>query len=166
MSVLPEWMESLPYQQQSVLLLAGRGPDGVGKFHGTKDVHRAYRACVFKAAYYGRELRYGEKADTFMSLDLFANDKEWQMAVRNYFNLIDELPHHYHMHFMHGAEILGYKHPDLQIRLRWQTFYVRCCEDLHLRPETEGEMNRRLCDWDRLYWDSNTIVMAIVGHGT
>lgn len=32
-SVQPEWCLSLPIQQQSVLFLAARGPDGIKKRH-------------------------------------------------------------------------------------------------------------------------------------
>ena len=39
--VFPEWIFRLPMQQQSVLLLGSRGPDGVEKFHPCKDVTRA-----------------------------------------------------------------------------------------------------------------------------
>jgi hypothetical protein len=38
-----DWMDDLPMQQQSVVVLATRGPDGVAKHHPCKDVVRAYR---------------------------------------------------------------------------------------------------------------------------
>ncbi len=60
-SVQPEWCRKLNMQQQSVLFLAGRGPDGIPKRHPCKTVHTAYRACVFQAAKYGRLLEWGEK---------------------------------------------------------------------------------------------------------
>ena len=152
MSVQPEWCRQLPVQQQSVLFLAGRGPDGVAKFHPCKTIQIAYRACVFVAAKYGRLLEYGEKADTFMSLEVFADADRWHAAVKEFFRHQDEIPHHYLMHLMHGVQILGYKHPDGRTRDRWRLFYYDMVEDLHLNPETEEQMDERLNDWDRNYW--------------
>lgn len=151
-SVQPEWCRKLPYQQQSVLFLAGRGPDGVGKFHPCKPVQIAYRACVFVAAKYGRTLHWGEKADTFMSLDIFADEARWAEAVKQFFDNHDELPKHYLAHLMHGAQILGYKHPDERFRSRWMKFYREMVSMFHLNPETEAEMDKRLSDWERKYW--------------
>jgi hypothetical protein len=152
-SVQPEWCQFLPLQQQSVLLLAARGPDGIAKAHPCKRIQLAYRATVLKAAYYGREMRYWEKADTFMSLEEFSSDDLWQELIRDFFQHADSLPHHYYMHLIHGAEILGYKHPDERFRQRWSDFYFRCVKDSHLRPETESEMDERLSDWGRQAWD-------------
>jgi hypothetical protein len=153
LSVQPRWMLDLPLQQQSVLLLACRGPDGVRKFHPCKPVVLAYRATCFLAAYFGRPLAFGEGADTFMSLDRFAADNLWRADVKSYFDTVDEIPHHYHLHLIHGAEILGYKHPDERFRSRWNAFYIRACDDAHMNVETEEEMDSRLSDWGRMNWD-------------
>jgi hypothetical protein len=152
MSVQPEWCRSLTLQQQSVLLLAGRGPDGVGKHHPCKPVHIAYRATIFLAGKYGRPLEWGERADSFMSLDLFGNDQWWETAVNEFFGNWDSLPAHYVKHLMHGAQILGFKHPDLRFRQRWSRLYLRFVEEFHLQPETEEQMDRRLGDWERKDW--------------
>lgn len=151
-SVQPEWCRKLNMQQQSVLFLAGRGPDGIPKKHPCKPIHVAYRACVFQAAKYGRPLEWGEKADSFMSLDVFASDYLWESAVETFFDYHDELPKHYLSHILHGAEILGYKHPDPRFRDRWYKFYVAMVESFHLVPESEAEMDKRLGDWDRKFW--------------
>lgn len=138
----------LPLQQQSVLFLAARGPDGIAKVHACKPVVRAYRATVLVAAKRGRLLHWGEKADSFMSLDRFADDELWEFDMENFFATVDSLPHHYYMHLMHGAEILGYQHPDRRFRDRWCYFYIDCCRDLHLMPETCEAMRSRLNDFD------------------
>jgi hypothetical protein len=151
-SVQPEWCTQLPLQQQSVLFLAGRGPDGVPKNHPCKPVHVAYRGSVFIAAKYGRALDWGERADSFMSLDAFAIDQVWTKAVAQFFDHHDELPHHYVKHLMHGVQILGYKHPDQRFRDRWHAFYLSLVDSFHLSPETEAQMDKRLGDWDRKFW--------------
>jgi len=152
-SVQPEWCRKLPVQQQSVLFLAARGPDGVGKSHPCKRVQRAYRACVLIAAKYGRSLLFGERADGFMGLDEFARDNLWSAVVDGFFDTSDELPHHYLMHLMHGVQILGYKHPEPEFRGRWEDFYLAMVKDAHLKPESEEEMDIRLGDWGRESWD-------------
>lgn len=156
-SVQPLWCLALPIQQQSVLLLGARGPDGIAKAHPAKAVQRAYRGSVLVAAKYGRSLHYGEKADTFMSLDEFADDLQWLTVVTQFFQHADDLPHHFYMHLIHGAEILGYKHPDERYRARWSDFYQRCVKDFHLTPETEADMDMRLSDWEREYWQTSSV---------
>jgi hypothetical protein len=151
-SVQPDWALALPMQQQSVLFLSSRGPDGVTKKHPCKDIQRAFRATVLKAARYGRTLEYGERGDSFMCLKQFAQDEAWGAAVEAFFDGVDSLPHHFTMHLIHAAEILGYKHPDARFRIRWRNFYERGVEDLHLTPETEDEMDKRLSDWNRKEW--------------
>lgn len=152
--VFQDWMFRLPMQQQSVLLLAARGPDGVGKFHSTKPLVARYRATVLKAAYLGRAMNIDECDDTtFMTLHDFSDDAEWKKIVAVFFNYADEIQHHYLMHFAHGAEIIGYKHPNDLFRRRWRGFYEACCRDWHVPPESEIEMDARLNDWGRAHWD-------------
>lgn len=151
-SVQPEWCLRLPLQQQSVLMLASRGPDGMPKYHPCKPIHVAYRGTVLVAAKYGRLLEYGERADSFMSLETFADDHLWGSAIEKFFANHDELPHHYLKKLMHGAEIVGYKHPDQRFRKRWNGFYVSMVSEMHLSIETEAEMDRRLGDWGRESW--------------
>lgn len=159
-SAFPEWMFKLPYQQQSVLVLGLRGPDGVRKHHPMKDVQRHYRGSILKAALYGRELHVPERADTFMSTEFFTVEgtdnwrvpTEWGRAVKAYFEHVDELPHHFHLHLVHGAQILGIHHPNLAIRYPWRWFYIKACEDAHMEPETDADMNTRLGDWGKRQW--------------
>lgn len=145
-SVQPDWCRSLTFQQQSVLMLAARGPDGIEKISPVKNIVRAYRSCVFKAAFLGRELAYGEDLDSFMSLRRFASAVSWAEDIRSFFDNVDGLPHHYYQHLILGAEILGYKHPDKKIRTRWHRFYLLCVENLHMNAETEEQMDARLSD--------------------
>lgn len=132
--VFQDWYLDLPMQQQSVLVLACRGPDGVGKFHPTKQITTRYRATVLKAAYLGRAMDVDEGDETtFMTLVGFGHYETWHAMVKQYFEHVDELPHHYHMHLMHGAEIIAYHHPIPVFQERWWHFYNWACIDLHLR---------------------------------
>jgi hypothetical protein len=151
-SVQPEWCLALPIQQQSVLLLAARGPDGIAKAHPCKDIQRAYRGTVLIAAKYGRPLSWGEQADTFMSLGPISIDIRWGEILTRFFDHADDLPHHFLMHLIHGAQIVGYKHPDKRFRDRWLHFYHTAVSEFHLNCETEEQMDRRLGDWQRKHW--------------
>lgn len=154
-SVFQDWLFNLPMQQQSVLVLACRGPDGIGKFHPTKEIVKRYRASVLKAAYYGRPMQVDEYLDnSFMSLQHFSRDKHWEIMCHQFFQHADELAHHYYMHLMHGAQVIGYKHPDGLFRRRWEGFYLACCLDLHLGRETEQQMDLRLNDWAHEHWQA------------
>jgi hypothetical protein len=51
--VLQEWVQALPFMQQTVLLTAIRGPDNIRKFHPIKPLHRWFRRCVLVSAFEG-----------------------------------------------------------------------------------------------------------------
>lgn len=155
--VFQPWMFELSMQQQSVLLLAARGPDGIPKFHPTKYVVRYYRASVLKAAYKGRALEPGEDDSTFMTMKAFDSPELWTAAKINFFESVDALPHHYYMHLLHGAQIIGYHHDVPLFRERWLGFYHDCCDDLHLTPESKEALDSRLNDKDRKYWSDDNV---------
>jgi hypothetical protein len=95
-------------------------------------------------------MKVGDEGDTFMDHTAIGNPHNrvvWEIVEQMYFDHLDMLPHHYHLHLMHGAEILGYKHPDPTVRKRWLGFYMRCVDDMHLTPETEEQMDERLNDF-------------------
>lgn len=153
-SVFQDWYADLSMQQQSVLVLACRGPDGVAKFAPCKEIVVRYRASVLKAAYLGRAMYIDEGDDTtFMSLLHFSDDMWWEGTVDLFFRNVDELPHHYYLHLLHGAEIIGYHHPHALFRRRWLNFYFDGCHDMHMNPETQAQMDNRLNDWGQQHWD-------------
>ena len=142
-SVLQDWVMDIPYMQQSVLLSAMRNADGVEKGHPSKDIIRWYRRCVVVSAFDGRALTdpqepgggsyTGPVADIEAAADAF-------IVAR------DGMQLHYYSHTMHAFQILGYQHPDSEIRAFWRRLYVRMCEALHVWPESDPQMNERLGD--------------------
>lgn len=145
-SVLQSWVEELSFMQQSVLLTAVRGADGLNKYHPSKYVLRWFRRCIMFSAfdkvvldspYDKRGGNFTGPIDPYESLDDLAKD---------YFAHIDEIPHHFHLHVVHAAEILGYKHPHAAVRGWWHYFYSQAAKDMHLRVESENEMDYRLGD--------------------
>lgn len=158
-SVLQDWVMALPLMQQSVLLTAVRGPDGVGKYHASKYIVRWFRRAVLLSSFAKRPILnpYEKDGGSFYgpSCEYPGSGKDWaplmDECAADYVKSLDELPHHFQLHLMHAAEIVGYKHPDQNIRKWWASFYVRLAHDMHLWPETLEQLDRRLGD-DRDGW--------------
>lgn len=152
-TVLQDWVGSLSFMQQTVLMTAVRGPDGVPKYGPTKMLLRWYRRCILLSAMDRSVLftpqEHGGGSFTGPSLQImFGSDWRDRMdeIVGDYLRELDAIPHHFQLHLLHAIEILGYKHPDGQIRRWWLGTYQRLVHDMHLWPETEEQMDRRLGD--------------------
>ena len=154
MIVTQEWTHSLTCMQQTVLLTAVRGPDGVAKYHPVKFLLRWYRRCVLLGALDHNVFQtpYEQGGGSFTGpsygADTAHSDWEVQMAtvLDRYLQSLDELPHHFQLHLMHAAEIVGYKHPDRKIRRWWNHVYRELVNDMHLNVESETELDYRLGD--------------------
>jgi hypothetical protein len=149
-SVLQEWVEELTYMQQSVLLTSLRGPDTIKKDHVSKLLIRWMRRCVLLSAFDGKVLKTpyepGGGSFTGPSCTLKMWEVQMDTLINAYLKTVDNLPHHFQLCFMHAAEIIGYKHPDKEIRQWWYVLYLRLVNDLHLMPEPVERMDWRLGD--------------------
>lgn len=161
MNVLQPWVQELTMMQQSVLIAAVRGPDGLRKNHPVKVLMRWYRRSFLVSAMnrriYTDPFEKGGGSFTGPFEKHHAQDMGltevhnvgWATLDRVrgvYLNHVDEIPHHFQLHLMHAAEILGYKHPEARVRDWWREFYEMIVRDAHLTPETEEEMDFRLGD--------------------
>lgn len=160
--VMQEWTFGLSMMMQAVLLTAVRGPDTIRKDHVAKLLLRWYRRCIIKSAFSRATMTtpWGNDGGSFTGPSVeepyyypehvrtFEGNKQQPMTdiVTSYLSTVDELPHHFQLHLMHGTEILGYKHPDEAIRNWWHQVYLRIVNDMHLEPETEAKLNYRLGD--------------------
>lgn len=156
--VLQDWVVELSFMQQSVLMASVRGPDGINKNHISKLLIRWMRRSFLISAFDNKALDNpyfpGGGSFTGPSLPEPIGEPEeesmWEIGmdklVTDYLKTVDELPHHFQLHFMHAAEILGYKHSNERIRVWWHNTYLRLVNDLHLMPETDERMNWRLGD--------------------
>lgn len=159
-SVLQDWTFEISFMQQSVLLTAVRGPDGIAKYHPVKYLLRWYRRCILLSSFWGRVVPnpYDSDGGSFLGASIEVAEMlvengekyDWRPMmddlVGDYLRAADELPHHWQMHFMHAVEIVGYKHPDPEIRAWWSQVYGRLVADMHLFPESEEQLDRRLGD--------------------
>ncbi len=168
-----EWVLDIPIMQQSVLFAARRAPDGLRKDHPVKVLLRWYRRCVLLSAFDKRALldpfEHGGGSFTGPFTPQHANEycgdlgkglythgitvpeDRWDRfneMRRVYLRHIDEMPHHFQLHFMHAVQIVGVHHNDAEIRKWWKDFYLMIVNDAHLKPETDAEMNLRLSDND------------------
>lgn len=183
-----EWVLKIPIMQQSVLFAAVRAPDGIRKNHPVKVLLRWYRRCVLLSAFDQRALLdpfepgggsftgpfTPQHADAFCfglftgrQLGHYILEDRWGQNCWQYFDHmrqvylehVDELPHHFQLHLMHAAQIVGAHHSHAHVREWWWTFYLMIVNDAHLHPETIEEMNRRLSD-DRDEWKAREEVTA------
>ena len=153
MNAMQEWTSELPVMQQTVLLTAIRGPDGMQKYCAIKYLLRWYRRCILISALDKKVLAdpFDINGGSFTGPSVDDRpDGEWEhpmeAIVDEYLKDLDGIPHHFQLHFMHAAEIIGYKHPDGRIKTWWRHVYFRLVHDMHVHPETEEEMDSRLGD--------------------
>ncbi len=138
-SVLHDWVHTLTFQMQALLLTAMRGPDENNKYNAAKAIIRYLRGVVIKPA--GDWHRRND--NDFM----WGEWGEFPKSAKAFWVDHDEYPHHFIMHLVHCAEVVGYKHPQAGVRFIWTRFYLDACESFHMRPETEQQLDRRLSDF-------------------
>lgn len=176
-SVLQDWVAGLSFMQQSVLISSIRGADGLHKDHISKYILRWLRRCVLISAFEGRALLSPTEpgggsftgALKHPSVPVPTMDIQWvrdrydvqilEAVSQDYLRSTDEIPHHFHMHVLHAAEIIGYKQPTPWIRAWWNDFYLKMVSDGHMFPETLEQMDRRLGDVEA-QWKERELVPA------
>lgn len=133
-SVVQDWVgTACTWKQQTVLLCALRGCDGVPKEDPSKKVTRQIRRMVLHSA-------DGPGKDKFME------EQELQEVVGVVAEDLDHYPVHWVMHTIHAFEIIAYKHPNIAARKEFLTAYSRLVKALHLSIETEQDLDKRLSD--------------------
>ncbi len=166
-SVLQAWTFDLSFMQQTVLLTAVRGPDGIPKYGCVKMLLRWYRRCILVSSLDGEVLGnpYDDRGGSFMGPSYKAKQEYWRGGVilaspwqdemncilSDYLRELDAVPHHFQLHLLHSFEIVGYKHPNSEIRDWFRQAYERLVHDMHLWPETEEQLDERLND-TRVGW--------------
>lgn len=108
-SVIQYWAENLTYMQQSVLIAAVRGPDGIEKNHPVKVLCRWLRRSFLISAFDGRALNdpYELGGGSFTGPCRNGSVRDLDHALELYLENVDRIPHHFQLHFMHAAQIPG-----------------------------------------------------------
>lgn len=135
-SIIQDWAADLGLRHQGVLVAAIRGCDSAPREDASKWLVRFYRGCLLRA-----HCGDVKKARSFM---IWTEDEgEFWGHVGEFFKSIDHYPQHWLFHFMQAAHIMGRKMPGDQGDW-WLAFYHRFVCKLHLNPESEEQMDRRL----------------------
>jgi len=135
-SSLRKWFLDLPWMQQGVLLSSFRNCDGYRSEGPHKILIRGLRAACIKSARTNGS--YNARRP---------NRKTLLLCVEQFVEChFDHMPIHFVSHLMHAAEVLAYKHPDLEIRNIWMQIYSRIVEVLHLNLESWEQFEERLKD--------------------
>lgn len=138
-----------------------RGPDGIRKDHPTKVLcrwlRRGFLICAFEKVVHNDP--YEHCGGSFTGKCRTPEVEGIDHALELYLRCVDELPHHFQLHFMHAAQIMGYKHPVPEIRAWWIGTYLSIVKDAHLYPESEEIMDYRLGDRED-QWRSSEVVTA------
>ncbi len=142
MRVVRAWVDDLPLRMQSTLLLSMRGPDGCAKEASAKVLVRELRYVVLHPAF-PKELYPNKAEDVFMGTQ--TGLCSWSV-VEHFKEHHDEYPHHWLMHFIHAAEIVGQFHPADDVRAFWWSTYAAMCSAMHMQPEDIEQLSRRLRD--------------------
>lgn len=173
------WMLEIPMMQQSVVFAAIRAPDGLRKNHPVKVLMRWFRRCTLLSAFDKRALLdpFSPGGGSFTGpferhhaeeiLRRSIHPADWSSerydifsSMRKvYLDYVDEIPHHFQLHLMHAAQIVGIHHTDSQIAEWWREFYHMIVNDAHLHPETDQEMNLRLSD-NSDEWRAREVITA------
>ena len=90
--------------QQTVLISAIRGPDGVAKGHRLKPLLRWYRRCIVLSAFDGRALTDPNEPGGGSFTGPLGITLE--TAVDDFIKSRDEMTLHYYGHAMHAFEII------------------------------------------------------------
>lgn len=154
-----DWVCSLSIMQQSVLFAAIRNADGVEKRHASKGLLRWFRRCILLSAFDQRALTNPNEPGGGSFTGTLSNTDGWEWTLEQaadfFIDARDGMTLHYFAHAMHAFEIVGYKHPDPDIRGYWNGVYVRMAHALHLFPESEAQLDRRLCDNEDTWRERN-----------
>lgn len=132
-AVIQDWVVKLPLRYQGVLISSVRGCDTAQKDDPVKLLARSYRATIL--------ISPSSKPSSFMD---YISDERVSIRMKSVCRDCDHLPHHYLMHLIHAAQIVGYHHPNHLISERWKWFYQRMCHQLHMSHETKSMLERRL----------------------
>ena len=158
MSVLQAWVMELPLRFQGSLVTAIRGCDTAPKFPLPPD--STYVAENGRAIGAERELTAFLRWCVMNPADPREVDipgaffqshppTDWKPSQFGHY------PEHWYAHLMHAYEIVGYEHPNANIRAAGNHIYLRFVYNLHLMPESRERLWERLTE-DRLA--TNTVV--------
>ncbi len=125
--VLQDWVLKLNFKKQTVLMECIRAPDTPISLH-FKQITTFMRAMILK------------NADTTTDFMKDAELPDYASVEREF----ERLPQHCGHHILMTLEVIGYDHPDSEIRLKAFEFYQDGVHSQHLNVEAEDEYETRM----------------------
>lgn len=138
-SVLRKWVMQLPLRAQGTLLTAIRGCDLTPKFPLDSNARKLVAAIRY-AVMNPFDIR---EVDSEPGCFMISSPPTFKPSE------FGHLPQHWYAHVMHSCEIIGYMHPDNQVKEVYKRVYLSFVRSLHLEPETKEKMIERLTE-DRI----------------
>jgi hypothetical protein len=138
-SIVREWVEKLPARMQGTLFTCVRGADDVERDDVIKELARKFRGVILYC-HDPNPKTFSYPIDYENVTQLISILAEMKVIAKSH----DHYPHHYLMHLIHCAEIVGYYHPHPVCKQVWNEFYDRMCHKMHMTPETEYDCRMRL----------------------
>lgn len=151
-SVLKDWVQELTLAKQGTLLTAVRGPDNARKDHPTKVFVRAFRRAILNGAKPPDDTTFMTPKPRLWYSELLElpgvreDTPEEKLLLSFWESQVDDVPHHWLMHFAHAAQIVGIHHPDEPVREFWWRVYVAIVGSFHMQPEILAFFEYRLRD--------------------
>lgn len=131
-SVVQEWLEAASYKQQTVVLCALRGCDGLLKEDPSKQLVRWLRSVVLKTA----NPKAGPRA--FMTAE--------EIDIERWLNGLDHYPVHWILHLAHACQVISYHHPVNAVKSKARRLYEGIVAAFHMEPEEYLANHMRLKD--------------------
>jgi hypothetical protein len=134
--VLQDWVIGLGLRYQGVLLTVIRGCDTISKENPCKYLARAIRGLILNT-----HCADPRKSVSFIeSVEHEVLEARYRAVLTDY----DAYPMHYLLHLIHATEILGYHHPDPNMRGVCYQAYKSFCRKFHMGMETQYGLQQRL----------------------
>lgn len=138
-SIMQPWTMEIGLRHQGVLVSAMRGCDTAPRHDPSKMIQRLLRGAVL-------EPHCGRTGKPMTYIVIEPDPKKWWETASLFLRSWDHYPNHYVMHFIQATEIIGYLGPKESpvFSDRWEEFYLKACNALHLYPESPDQLNERL----------------------
>lgn len=141
-SVLRDWVMELPLREQGTLLTAVRGCDLTPKFPLDSLERRLVAAIRYSFLNPADEREVDREPGTFMSRRI-PDARSFKPSTLGHY------PQHWVAHVMHAVEVLGYRHPQINVRSEWHELYLVFCRSFHVPPESFDQFKLRMTE-DRI----------------
>jgi hypothetical protein len=132
-SVIQDWVFDIPWKMQSVMFTSLRGPDE----HRDQYIKMANRWIRSKLLH---------DADPDNPFIVKQGDLAPLEIIPELLTALEYTKVHYFTHIMHTFQIIGFYHPDWEVRIEASKVYKSMVSNWHCKPESKEEMDARLSD--------------------